>query len=139
MDTSKINQKLFWSRASWEGDCLIWTRTNRLKDGYGQYHNWRAHRVAYALTHGEIPEGMNILHTCDVRACINPEHLWAGTQQENIIDAVEKKRTYNSSKTKCNNGHEYNEENTYYYGPRNNRQCRVCARERHARKVAGRV
>ena len=80
---------------------------------------------------------MNVLHTCDVRACINPEHLWAGTQQENIIDAVKKKRQVHAAKTKCNNGHEYNDENTYYY--KNNRQCRVCARERHARKVAGRV
>jgi hypothetical protein len=130
MITDRINEKLFWSRASWDGDCLIWTETNRLKDGYGRYHGKRAHRIAYALTHGDIPEGMYVLHTCDVRACINPDHLWAGTQQENIVDAVNKKKTYNASKTSCNNGHEYSEENTYYYAPRNNRQCRVCARER---------
>lgn len=45
---------------------------------------YRAHRVAYCLTKGEIPDGALILHSCDNRLCCNPAHLWKGTQSENV-------------------------------------------------------
>lgn len=51
-----------------------------------------AHRAAYFFTHGSIPEGLQINHHCDVPACCNPRHLYAGTHAENMRDAVERNR-----------------------------------------------
>lgn len=51
-----------------------------------------AHRVAWTLHRGEIPDGMCVLHKCDVRDCVNPEHLFLGTVHDNIRDMDAKKR-----------------------------------------------
>lgn len=53
---------------------------------------WLAHRVAYTLEHGEIPEGLDILHSCDNPPCCNPAHLRPGTDSENIREALDKGR-----------------------------------------------
>lgn len=67
-----------------------------MPNGYGQIHlNGKtvyAHRVAYELAKGSIPEGMFILHSCDNRKCVNPDHLSVGTFDDNMADMVDKER-----------------------------------------------
>ncbi len=76
--------------------CWMWTGT-MLEDGYGRirddaFQNVRAHRAAWSLFVGPIPEGLWVLHYCDVPLCVNPSHLWLGTSQENTADRQRKGR-----------------------------------------------
>lgn len=80
-----------------EGGCWIWLLSLR-KDGYGQFHKpdrprtVGAHRFAWALYRGPIPDGLQVLHRCDVRCCVNPSHLFLGTNQDNMDDMKRKGR-----------------------------------------------
>lgn len=74
--------------------CWLWTATTT-KQGYGViggHRNRLAHRVVYELTRGPIPNGMYVCHTCDVPGCVNPAHLWLGTNSDNQLDASAKGR-----------------------------------------------
>ena len=67
-----------------------------LADGYGRIEvngkKFAVHRLVWELLYGEIPKGKVIAHTCDIRSCCNPDHLFLASQSENMIDAVKKSR-----------------------------------------------
>jgi len=95
-------------------------------DGYGQCRAPRgskqmAHRVAYEMFVGPIPVGLVIDHLCRNRSCVNPAHLEAVTQRENLARGI----NANAVKTHCKRGHEYSKGNTYTY-PDGRRDCRTC-------------
>ena len=52
----------------------------------------RAHRLSWEIANGPVPDGLNILHKCDNQGCVNPAHLYAGTQQRNVQDRADRKR-----------------------------------------------
>jgi len=88
----------FWSKVERGPGCWLWGGT-RFNTGYGQFKLGpprrspvRAHRYSYALVHGPIPEDTVIRHACDTPLCVNPDHLVAGTQADNIRDRVKRGR-----------------------------------------------
>lgn len=81
------------SRLDMESECIIFTGAIR-SDGYGEIKVdgkvLRAHRAAYELKNGPIPEGLSIHHTCANRTCINPDHLQAVTERDNTAEMLER-------------------------------------------------
>lgn len=102
------------------------------RNGYGDMcyrgENWRVHRMSFHIFKGPIPEGHDVCHTCDVRACVNPNHLWTGPRQDNNRDTRNKGRDNNSQKTHCPRGHAYAEHGEFrdYVGYKGWRNCRLC-------------
>jgi len=87
-----------WSRVVKTDECWLWTGTITTS-GYGQLSRGRhaegyvaAHRLAWELTHGPVPTGLWVLHHCDVRNCVRPDHLFLGTTTDNMRDMAQKGR-----------------------------------------------
>lgn len=84
-----------------ENGCWIWKKCIHIS-GYGNLRvegkTKKAHRVSFELKNGPIPEGMDVLHKCDVRSCINPDHLYLGTDKENAQDREDRGRGEPSTK-----------------------------------------
>lgn len=94
----------FWNRVDKtlghgpKGECWVWVAGH---DGYGygaiRYKGKSVvtHRVSWEMANGLIPDGMKVLHRCDNPPCVNPDHLFLGTHQDNMADMKEKKRYAN--------------------------------------------
>jgi hypothetical protein len=131
----------FWSKVDKSGECWIWTASLDRK-GYGQFaiskgQIRRAHRVAYELAVGPIPEGMEPDHLCRIHACVRPSHLEPVTHAENIRRGVGTAPQFQSSKTECPNHHPYDmvEAN----GARRCRECRRTVIRRASARYAARL
>ena len=126
-----------------EAGCWQWT--GKLTDkGYGRINVggriYRAHRYAYEVFVGAIPDGLTIDHLCRNRACVNPKHLEPVTQAVNMSRSPITIPTLNAAKTHCPADHPYDDVNTYV-DPLGRRRCRACREESlrryHARRAAG--
>jgi hypothetical protein len=86
----------FMNKVEITKDCWIWKAANTPR-GYGIFtvkkKNIYAHRYSWSFVNGEIPEGMVICHRCDNPSCVNPDHLFIGTQKENLDDMKNKGRS----------------------------------------------
>jgi len=84
----------FWSKVDKSNDCWNWTRSN--SNGYGCFYfghkRYIASRLAYEITYGKIPDGIDVCHKCDNKACVRPDHLFLGTAKDNMQDCINKGR-----------------------------------------------
>ncbi|AGY47176.1 HNH endonuclease [Clavibacter phage CN1A] len=134
----------FWSKVYKTHGCWLWEAAVG-KDGYGRFREGgrgsrllAAHRVAYELEVGPIPDGLQLDHLCRTRSCVRPDHLEAVTSAENTRrgKAGESAGAANRAKVRCPQDHEYTSENTYVY--RGSRYCRACHKRREAVRRKGR-
>lgn len=96
----------FWSKVVGGDGCWIYSGSKKA-DGYGQFSvgsradgtrgKVRAHRMAWCLTNGAIPDGMDVLHECDNPSCVRPDHLKLGTHIDNMKDARDRRRRQGAS------------------------------------------
>jgi hypothetical protein len=126
------------------GGCWIWIGSVNPVHGYGEasigrrgdVRRWRAHRLSFWLFDGRDPGELMVMHACDVRACVNPDHLSLGTALDNVRDMITKGRRHHVSPRKpfCASGrHAMTDDNVYVTPKDGLRSCHACKLER-ARK-----
>ena len=86
----------FWKHVSKTESCWLWSGA-KLKSGYGAFNRGSAvvvtaHRFSFEMANGQIPDGICVLHRCDVKTCVRPDHLFLGTKADNIKDMYAKGR-----------------------------------------------
>lgn len=111
-------------------ECILWPKVDG--DGYA-FSVWvngetvHRHRLAYMTFVGPIPKGLTLDHLCRNRNCINPKHLEAVTEKENILRGTSPS-AINARKTHCDNGHPFSAENTRMGKTKKQRHCKICSR-----------
>jgi len=121
----------FWARVNKTDSCWLWMGA-KTGAGYASIwwrgERWRGHRLAWVLS-GKVDPGKHYLcHKCDVPHCVNPAHLFMGTQSDNMQDCLRKGRfavNQYARQTHCNHGHPFDQKNTRWY--EGYRYCRACA------------
>ena len=142
----ELLQQNFWSHvAKTPNECWLWTARK-----WGDYGVMRhpennttcgAHRFSWELHFGPIPDGMFVLHHCDNPPCVRPDHLFTGTQLDNMRDRQSKGKYgpppfdpgWQAEKAHCKSGHPFDSLNTYRYPNGRGRICRACRRDRMRR------
>ena len=138
----KTERQKFWDRVPSgipKDQCWNWLG-GKSRNGRGQFYisgrMTTATRFMWLETHGEMPQADEfVCHSCDNPSCVNPDHLWLGSQSSNMKDAVKKRRlipptlfgteNHNGRKTHCKKGHEFSEANTTILA-RGGRSCKAC-------------
>jgi hypothetical protein len=118
------------------GDCWLW-KIGINKAGYGHIHidgkNKRAHRISFQVFNQKDPGKLKVCHKCDTPLCINPAHLFLGTDLDNARDRKRKGRNATSKQTHCKRGHILSGDNLIP-NKRNRRICKQCERDRCVRR-----
>lgn len=138
-------EERFWPKVDTSGDCWLWAGYVK-PNGYATFYpgggnhipKVYVHRFAYEAFRGPIPEGFEVDHLCNIRHCVNPDHLEAVTKRENLDrrNATHGWRRLpppgrpRRLRTHCKHGHPFDEGNTYWHG--GYRYCRTCRRNRNA-------
>jgi hypothetical protein len=122
----------FWSKVEKQPDgCWVWL-ASRNPWGYGHFAHRRvirsAHRCAYEIAVGPIPDGLTIDHLCRNPACVNPAHLEPVTMTENLRRGMSPSAIH-ARQTHCIHGHPFDASNTYVTGTSKRRTCRTCNRD----------
>ena len=142
-ESSEADHQRFWrsvSKAPHPKGCWVWTGT-LTDNGYGECtasgRAVKAHRMSYFIANGCLPPVLHVCHHCDNRSCVNPAHLWLGTNYDNILDRCAKGRSPKMNPKICLHGHERTPENSL---KRNNGsiRCKICEliRDRKRRSFA---
>jgi hypothetical protein len=132
-----LRPERFWANVEKTDNCWIWTGYKN-SAGYGNlslnYGEKKAHRYAWAVTYGQIPAGMFVLHRCDNPSCVRPDHLFLGDQKANVQDMMTKGRWAGRRLgTHCPHGHEYTVDNIVVRKT-GGRACRTCMQIRDRKR-----
>ena len=144
---TEIGTAKFWERVKKTDDCWFWTGgLNNYGYGLLSVSDRRelSHRLSWTMHFGPIPQGLCVLHHCDVPACVNPSHLFLGDNLDNIRDRHSKGRTVirpaiisrilrQLARSACRNGHVFSTDNTYIRPGEGCRICMTCQRTYQAR------
>ena len=120
----------FWQKVNKTDGCWLWTGATSSEGRYGTATLNKtlqpAHRVAYQLVVGPIPDGLDLDHLCRRTLCVRPDHLEPVDHRTNVLRGTSK-QAQNAVKTHCKRGHLFNAENTWHRN--GGRTCRACFRE----------
>ena len=124
--------------------CWEWIASTD-RDGYGNFNYptststiKRAHRASYDYFYGGIPEGMQVLHKCDNPPCVNPTHLYLGSNQQNVNDREDRNRNHKKNKTHCPQGHPFDTTHNTSMGRGKLRRCSICTKASQKKAAAKR-